>query len=382
MAGIYIHIPFCKSRCVYCDFFSTTTLPMRHRYVRALCREMELRGDYLPQGERISTIYLGGGTPSLLREEDLGEIFLYINKVYGERLLSFEEMEVTLEANPDDLTPEYIAMLRRFPVNRISMGVQTFHDERLKLLNRRHTAEQAIRAVAECRKAGITNLSIDLIYGLPGETTEEWQADLDCAMALNPPHLSAYHLTYEEGTALYRMLQSHRVEEISEETSTQFFRMLRETLLSNGYEHYEISNFAKPGMRARHNSSYWDATPYMGLGAAAHSYDGNSRQWNPRNLTEYVEGIETGCPRFERETLSEQERYDDYIITSLRTCEGISLTHLAREWGEKMKQYCLNCAQVHIRAGHLTVTEDRLRLTPEGIFLSDGIMTDLLSDEV
>lgn len=355
---------------------------MRHRYVRALCREMELRADYLPVQERIETIYLGGGTPSLLQEEDLREIFLYINKVYGGRLIPFEEMEITLEANPDDLTPEYISMLRQFPVNRISMGVQTFHNERLKLLNRRHTADQAVRAVAECRKAGITNLSIDLIYGLPGETPEEWLSDLQQAMALNPPHLSAYHLTYEEGTTLYRMLQLHQVTEVSEEASTQFFRMLREMLLSHGYEHYEISNFAQPGMRARHNSSYWNATPYIGIGAAAHSYDGSSRQWNPRNLTEYIERVETGNLPFERETLTPQERYDDYIITALRTCEGISLPHLAREWGEETKQYCLRCAQVHIKAGHLAVTKERLHLTPEGIFLSDGIMTDLLSDEV
>lgn len=353
---------------------------MRRRYVRALCREMELRADYLPRGERIGTIYLGGGTPSLLEEQDLREIFLYINKVYGSRLMPFGEMEITLEANPDDLTPEYIAMLRQFPVNRISMGVQTFHNDRLKLLNRRHTAEQAVRAVAECRKAGIENLSIDLIYGLPGETAEEWQADLEQAMALRPPHLSAYHLTYEEGTALYRMLEQQQVAEVSEDASTEFFRMLRETLLTHGYEHYEISNFAQPGMRARHNSSYWNATPYIGLGAAAHSYDGSSRQWNPRSLTEYIEGIEQETPRFERETLSAGERYDDYIITALRTCEGISLSHLVREWGEEMRTYCLRCAQPHLKAEHLAVTGDRLHLTPEGIFLSDGIMTDLLTD--
>jgi oxygen-independent coproporphyrinogen-3 oxidase len=348
--------------------------------VRALCREMELRAEYLPQGERIRTVYLGGGTPSLLQEEDLRELFLYINKVYGERLMPWEEMEITLEANPDDLTQEYISMLRNFPINRISMGVQTFHDRRLQLLNRRHTAEQAVRAVAECRRAGITNLSIDLIYGLPEETPEEWQEDLNRAMELQPPHLSAYHLTYEEGTVLYRMREAHRVTEVSEETSTRFFRMLRDTLLAHGYEHYEISNFALPGMRARHNSSYWDATPYLGLGAAAHSYDGVSRQWNPRSLTEYVEGIKQGAPVFERETLSPTERYDDYIITALRTCEGISLPHIAQVWGEEMRTYCLRCAQRHLRAGHLAVTGERLHLTPEGIFLSDGIMTDLLSE--
>ena len=243
MAGIYIHIPFCKTRCIYCDFYSTTRSELKQRYIGALCRELEARKEYL-KGEPVETIYLGGGTPSQLAEEDFRQVFETIEKVYGLEVAG----EITLEANPDDLTDKYVAMLRTLPFNRLSMGIQTFDDATLRLLNRRHNASQAIEAVERCRRAGFRNISIDLIYGLPGETDQRWKCDLQQAVGLHVEHISAYHLTYEKGTRIYEMLQAHRIREVDEESSVRFFSTLIDTLGNAGYEHYEISNFCKPGM--------------------------------------------------------------------------------------------------------------------------------------
>ena len=243
MAGIYIHIPFCKTRCIYCDFYSTTRSELKSQYIRALCRELTERKEYL-KGEAVETIYFGGGTPSQLSEEDFKEVFKTIEQVYGMR----EATEITLEANPDDLTEEYIGMLHTLPFNRISMGIQTFDDATLQLLNRRHNATQAIEAVKHCRQAGFQNISIDLIYGLPGETEQRWAQDLQQAVSLDVEHISAYHLIYEEGTPLYKMLQQHSVSQVDEDSSLNFFSTLIDTLSAAGYEHYEISNFCKPGM--------------------------------------------------------------------------------------------------------------------------------------
>lgn len=236
MAGIYIHIPFCKTRCIYCDFYSTTRSELKSRYIHALCKELQMRKEYL-RGEPVETIYFGGGTPSQLAEEDFREVFETIRKYYGMEHCR----EITLEANPDDLTEAYAAMLQNLPFNRISMGIQTFDDSTLKLLNRRHNAAQAVNAVKHCRHAGFNNISIDLIYGLPGETDERWKRDLQQAVSLNVEHISAYHLTYEEGTRIYELLQAHRIREVDEESSVRFFSTLIDTLGSAGYEHYEIS---------------------------------------------------------------------------------------------------------------------------------------------
>lgn len=264
MAGIYIHIPFCKTRCIYCDFYSTTRSELKSQYIRALCRELTERKEYL-KGEAVETIYFGGGTPSQLSEEDFKEVFKTIEQVYGTR----KATEVTLEANPDDLTEEYTQMLRTLPFNRISMGIQTFDDATLRLLNRRHNAAQAIEAVQRCRQAGFQNISIDLIYGLPGENDQRWAQDLQQAVSLNVEHISAYHLIYEEGTPLYKMLQQHSVSQVDEDSSLNFFSTLIDTLSAAGYEHYEISNFCKPEMYSRHNTSYWQGIPYLGCGPSA-----------------------------------------------------------------------------------------------------------------
>lgn len=373
MAGIYIHIPFCKRRCIYCDFFSTTQSEKKTAYVHALCRELEMRKDY-PEGEEIETVYLGGGTPSQLSEEELKEIFTTLSNIYKVR----EDAEITLEANPDDLTPEYVAMLRRLPVNRISMGIQTFQEETLKLLHRRHTARQAIEAYRRCREAGFRNISIDLMYGLPGETLDTWKQDLQQAIDLHPEHISAYHLIYEEGTTLWKLREQHQVEEADEDLSVTLFGTLIDTLTQAGYQHYEISNFCLPGLHSRHNSSYWTGKKYLGCGPSAHSFNGTSRQWNVASLDAYLEGITSGRLDFEIEELDIYTRYNDFVITGIRTCWGMPLSHLRSIYGEELYRYCLRMAKPHLEQGLLEIQDDTLKLTRKGIFVSDGIMSDLL----
>ena len=373
MAGIYIHIPFCKRRCIYCDFFSTTQSEKKPTYIHALCQELEMRKNYL-EGEEIETIYLGGGTPSQLTEKELNEIFTSLYNIYKVK----EDAEITLEANPDDLTPEYVSMLRRLPINRISMGIQTFQEETLKLLHRRHTARQAIEAFQRCREAGFRNISIDLMYGLPGETLDTWKEDLQQAIALHPEHISAYHLIYEEGTALWKLREEHQVEEADEDLSVTLFKTLIDELKQAGYQHYEISNFCLPGLHSRHNSSYWTGKKYLGCGPSAHSYDGTSRQWNVSSLEKYIHAIHQGKPDFEIEELDLYTRYNDFVITSIRTSWGMSLSHLRMVYGEELYRYCLRMSKPHLSQGVLEIKEDTLKLTQEGIFISDGIMSDLL----
>ena len=373
MAGIYIHIPFCKRRCIYCDFFSTTQSEKKSAYVRAVCRELEMRKDYL-EGEDIETIYLGGGTPSQLLREELQEIFDYIYKVYPVR----EDAEITLEANPDDLTPEYVAMLRQLPINRISMGIQTFQEETLKLLHRRHTATQAIEAFRRCREVGFQNISIDLMYGLPGETLETWKEDLQQAIGLRPEHISAYHLIYEEDTVLWKLREQHQVEEADEDLSVSLFSTLIEQLSEAGYQHYEISNFCLPGLHSRHNSSYWTGKKYLGCGPSAHSFNGVSRQWNVASLDDYLKGVEGGQLDYEVEELDLYTRYNDFVLTSIRTCWGMPLSTLRSDFGEELYRYCLRMAKPHLDQGVLEKSEDVLKLTRKGIFVSDGIMSDLM----
>ena len=373
MAGIYIHIPFCKRRCIYCDFFSTIQSEKKPTYIHALCQELEIRKNYL-EGEEIETIYLGGGTPSQLTEKELNEIFTSLYNIYKVK----EDAEITLEANPDDLTPEYVSMLRRLPINRISMGIQTFQEETLKLLHRRHTARQAIEAFQRCREAGFRNISIDLMYGLPGETLDIWKEDLQQAIALHPEHISAYHLIYEEGTALWKLREEHQVEEADEDLSVTLFKTLIDELKQAGYQHYEISNFCLPELHSRHNSSYWTGKKYLGCGPSAHSFNGSSRQWNIASLDNYLKGIASGKPNYEIEELDLYTRYNDFVITSIRTCWGMSLSRLRSEYGEELYRYCLRMAKSHLEQGVLEIEEDTLRLTQEGIFISDGIMSDLL----
>ena len=370
MAGIYIHIPFCKSRCIYCGFYSTTAHRLKQRYVDAVCREIETHPFPLPEGMGINTIYLGGGTPSQLDASQLRQLFLYINNVYGLANAS----EVTMECNSDDVTEEFAMLLSQLPVNRVSMGVQTFDDQRLQFLHRRHTAQQIPIAVERLRKAGINNISIDLMYGFPNETLEEWHQDINTALQLDVEHLSAYALMYEEDTPLYRLLEAGQVSECDEELSRQMYFLLKDLLAEAGYEHYEISNFARPGFRSRHNANYWNATPYIGLGAAAHSFDGQSRQWNVDDVRRYIEGVERGELPFEREVLDDSTRYNERVMTALRTCEGLTLQLLS----DTQRDFCLKAADKYITDGLLIHEKGHLRLTRRGLFVSDMIMAELM----
>ena len=373
MAGIYLHVPFCKRRCIYCDFFSTTQSERKTAYIHAVCSELEMRKEYLG-GETIETIYWGGGTPSQLDKEDFETIFYYLHKNYS----ISSHPEITLEANPDDLTEEYTAMLQQLPFNRISMGIQTFDAPTLKLLNRRHNAAQAIAAIHRLRQAGFRNISIDLIYGLPDETDQRWERDLQQAVGLDVEHISAYHLTYEKGTRIYEMLQSHRISEVDEESSVRFFSALMDTLGAAGYEHYEISNFCKPGMYSRHNTAYWKGIPYLGCGPSAHSFNAETREWNTASLEGYIKSIEEGHRSSETEILDKVTRYNEYIMTSLRTMWGISLTYTEEAFGTELCQYCTKMAAPYLQSHKLEMQADRLRLTREGIFVSDGIISDLM----
>lgn len=385
MAGIYIHIPFCKQRCIYCDFYSTTSQEKENRYIEAVCTELELRKQSLP--DPVHTIYIGGGTPSLLNPVSVKQLKDCIDRNY--RVMP--DLEFTVEANPDDISPEWLEAMSRTGVNRISMGVQTFHDGHLKLLRRRHNSERAIQAVHLCQEHGFRNISIDLIYGLPEQTLEEWKADVAQAIALNVQHLSAYALIYEENTALWRMREQNKVQEADEELSLSMFEYLITELKNNGFEHYEISNFGLPGFHSRHNSSYWNDTPYLGCGASAHSFIGMERMYNTANIDHYIKDImrcrEENLPYNEVchcEVLDRYEHYNDRIITGLRTAAGLDLEKLEQDFGTELKNYCLKMAAPHLKENTLQITEKNghpqgvLKLSHRGLFLSDGIMSDLL----
>lgn len=334
---------------------------MRQRYVDAVCREIRERmsGD-------ISTIYIGGGTPSQLSIAQLQQIAAMLPKAE----------EFTIEVNPDDVTEEFAAALPAMGINRVSMGAQSFCNKRLKTIGRRHTAEQVAKAVEILRKTGIDNISIDLMYGFPGENISEWQYDIDEALRLKPNHLSAYCLMIEEGTVMYeQMKKGEERSEKGEELEREMYYMLIDRLKAAGYEHYELSNFALPGYRSRHNSSYWNDTPYIGIGAAAHGYDGKHRRWNVSNLEEYINGIENDTPVFEQETLDDNTRYNDRITVALRTREGLDIGTLQPHY----RDYLQRNAQKYITDGLLTVEDNHLRLSRRGLFVSDMIMADLMS---
>lgn len=368
-AGLYVHIPFCASRCVYCGFYSTTSLSLRQRYVDALCREMRM----LTFKPKISTIYLGGGTPSQLTHEELNRLFTYIYNVYDVAL----DAEVTMECNPDDI---HAGMFNGLPVSRVSMGAQTFSDARLRFLRRRHTAKEVDRAVDTLRHDGIGNISIDLMFGFPDETLDDWKRDVAHAISLRPEHVSAYGLMFEEGTPLYRMLDEGKVKEIDEELSLRMYSELVDTLGAAGYEHYEISNFARfdgervSKWRSRHNSSYWHDIPYIGIGAGAHSYYQATRHWNPDNIIMYMDAIEHGRLPYEEEKIDSDTHYDDIVMTALRTREGICLDRL----DSSHRAFLLANAKAFVDSGLLALENGHLRLTREGINVSNRIMSDLM----
>ncbi len=372
MTGLYIHIPFCASRCVYCGFYSTTLPALRDAYVDALCQELTLRAEELPADEAITTIYLGGGTPSQLTTDQLDRLFSYIYNVYRP-----QPVEVTMECNPDDVIPAFADWNSQSPIDRISMGAQTFSDDRLRLLRRRHTAAEVRRATTLLRQAGIRNISIDLMFGFPGETLADWEQDIDEALRLGVEHISAYSLMYEEGTTLHRWLSEGRIQEIDDDLSLRMYDCLVDRLTAAGYRHYEISNFALPQRESRHNSSYWRDVPYMGLGASAHSFDGRQRSWNVADIEAYIAAIGRGERPCTVEALDLDTHYEDVVLTSLRTAEGIDLGKIQRDFGSQRLDFLLAAADQDLRQGYLVLEDDHLRLTRRGIYLSDGITARL-----
>lgn len=375
MAGIYLHIPFCKQACHYCNFHFSTSLHYKPELVAALQEEARLAAEKFPfpAGEAVHTIYFGGGTPSLLT---LSELTQLLNAVRGHFNVD-PDAEITLEVNPDDISEERLKEWRGAGINRLSIGVQSFFEEELRWMNRAHTAKQALGQVKKAREY-FNNITIDLIYGGPGLSDEQWHQDLEQAKALNIPHLSCYALTVEPQTPLNKMIRTGKVPDVDPDKQSRHFLYLMQWAKENGYEHYEISNFARPGYRSRHNSAYWQGKSYIGLGPSAHSFDGKSRWWNIANNQAYIRSLQQGIIPFEKEELTGVQQLNERIMIALRTADGLDLFNIPSL--EKTK--LLKAAQRHIDAGHLVAQDNNLRLTDEGRLLADGIAADLFFEEI
>lgn len=373
MSMLYIHVPFCESRCIYCDFYSTTCRSEEDRYIRAAIREMQTRAGEL-NNVPLRTVYIGGGTPSVLKPQSLQHIFAAIEKTFDISACS----EITLEVNPDDITPAYIKELRKTPVTRISMGVQSLDDGILKFLRRRHDAAEAEKAYTMLRQAGYNNISIDLIYSIPGQSMETWSATLEKALAMRPEHISAYDLSYEDGTPLTQLLEQERVEACGEDDTVAMYALLNKKLEAAGYARYEISNFAREGYHSRHNSGYWRGEPYLGIGASAHSFDGgNVRRANVADLQIYIAEIEAGRCAYRSETLTPGQQYDETIYIRLRTADGIDTEEIRRRFGDGCYRHMMKNARPYIERGVLVRDGTRLRLGESGIMLCDAVCRTL-----
>ena len=373
MAGIYIHIPFCQKRCTYCDFYTEVAPQFIPELVDSVVKELALRKNYL-NNEPIKTIYFGGGTPSILKNEQFQKIFHAIESIYQIE----SGAEITFEANPDDLTPEFLSSIRNLPFNRISIGIQSFNDDDLKRINRRHTSHQAIAAVQNVKKAGFENISIDLIYGLPFQTLAGWKKQLDIAFSLDIQHLSAYGLTYEEGTVLWKQRENGELETVDDETMNEMYLLLVESSKENGFEAYEISNFAHMGFRSKHNTSYWKQEPYIGVGPSAHSYNLSSRQWNVASIPNYIKAIKNNTSFFESEELSLYNRYNDYVMVSLRTSDGLEIKKMEEYFGSELADYCLKNIKPFIDEKKISYLNGKLILTPLGVLISNQILVELM----
>ncbi len=373
MAGLYIHIPFCKQRCTYCDFHTIIAPKQMPELVQSLIQEMHLRKNYL-KNEVLETIYFGGGTPSLLTPTMFKQIFSSIYELFTVA----ENAEITFEANPDDISPAYLKDISTLPFNRISMGIQSFDDVDLKTVNRRHTAQQAKDAVKITQKSGFDNISIDLIYGLPNQTLASWQQQIEQAFSLDVQHISVYGLTFEKGTKLWRQRENAELEAVDDDTMNEMYDLLLKTMEENGFEAYEISNFAKLGFRSRHNSAYWKLNPYLGIGPSAHSYDGDSRQWNVSSNTKYIRAIRDNKDYFEKEILTTNDNYNDYVMISLRTREGADLNFIESNYGIYYLKNCLQNADKYILNGLLLIDGNYLKFSKKGIQLSNIVISDLM----
>jgi oxygen-independent coproporphyrinogen-3 oxidase len=372
MAGIYIHIPFCRQKCHYCNFFSVASSRNKTEFIDALLKEISIRKEYVGE-EEAGTIYLGGGTPSLLPVADLNRIFEALHQNF--RISG--DAEITLEANPDDISPDWARELHGTPINRLSIGIQSFFDEDLTYLNRVHSAGQALAAIETVQDAGYENLTVDLIYGTPGLTMEKWRKNLDTFFSLSIPHLSAYALTVEPHTALHHLIEKKKMLTPDEMESVEHFRLLQRMAREHSFVHYEISNFSLPGRYSRHNSIYWLGGNYLGLGPSAHSFNGRSRQWNVSGLKEYI--LQAGYPEriAEVEYLTADQRYNEYVMTSLRTMWGCDPLHILNSFGEERRDYFLKEAEQFAARKWLVIENGAFFLTDEGKLFADGIASSL-----
>lgn len=372
MAGIYLHIPFCKQACNYCDFHFSTSLKMKASFVDALLTEIELRKSVFDQ-QTINSIYFGGGTPSLLSEEDLTRIFETLFTSFRVSSLA----EITLEANPDDLSPDKIKVLKNTPINRLSIGIQSFRDEDLRFMKRAHNAKEALSSIKSCKQAGFTNLSVDLIYGTPGMDTSAWLENLNIAFDLDIPHISSYALTVEPNTELHHQILHQKVSNLDENQSAAQFELLTSQMKRNGYEQYEISNFCKPGAYSKHNSSYWKKDMYLGLGPSAHSFYDNKRLWNVSNNTKYVKSLAQNLLPLQEEVLSLEDRYNEYVMTSLRTKWGCSIAEIETNFSSELAAYFRNEIELYVSTQNVLVKNEVYYLSEKGKLLADKIASDL-----
>jgi oxygen-independent coproporphyrinogen-3 oxidase len=373
MAGIYIHIPFCRKKCHYCDFYRTTSLCQTHEYLEALLREIGECSDYL-NDEPVGTIYFGGGTPSVLSP---GELNLILEKLNGHFPID-KEVEITIEANPDDLSISYLSQLKESGINRISIGIQSLTDRDLRLMNRRHSAAGALQAVEDTFRAGFSDISIDLIFGIPGQTRKEWRDTLNLSVQFPINHISAYHLTYHDGTQFIKWLKTGKIKELPEEESITLFEELFSITSAAGFEQYEISNFAKNQAYSKHNTGYWQGKKYLGLGPSAHSFNGSTRQWNISILETYIKGKLSGKSVCSTEVLSEKDKLNDYIITGIRTKWGVSIDYIREIYGDHLADRVISTAILYEIRSLVNINQGVITLTHGGILVSDQITRELL----
>ena len=372
MAGIYIHIPFCKSKCAYCNFFSIASESKINDYVEALKKEIVLRKNYLG-GETVKTIYFGGGTPSLLSVKNIEEILELLNKYYE----IIPNPEITLEINPDTIDREKMSSLKKIGVNRMSVGIQSFDDEDLRYLGRRHDSRHAMQVLEDLKQTDFEKITLDLIYGMPTLTEEKWNKNLDIFFSTGITHLSAYALTVEPKTILGQRIEKGELQSVSEEETIRHYNILVERTKENGFEHYEISNFAKEGFRSQHNSIYWRDEKYLGLGPSAHSYDGKSRQWNISNLTKYIQLVGDAELFYEKEILSTEDKFNEYVMTSLRTSWGCDIEKIERDYGKSYAHHFLKNIKKYLENGEMLKENNTYFLSEEGKLFADGIAADL-----
>ncbi|MBN2348297.1 MAG: radical SAM family heme chaperone HemW [Bacteroidales bacterium] len=374
MAGIYIHIPFCRKLCYYCDFFFTVSMKNKDALVEALLIETDHKRSYLNNTE-FETLYFGGGTPSVLNIDEINKIFTAINKNFN----IAKNAEITFEANPDDLSEQYLRNLKNLsPINRLSIGIQSFKNNHLKLMNRRHTAEEAEQSVMRAQQAGFDNINIDLIYGIPGMNSKDWEFNLSRASHLNIQHISAYHLTYEPKTVFSNFIKKGKIKPVSEKQSLNQFQTLLDWASANNFAHYEISNFGRERFFSKHNLNYWNQGSYIGIGPSAHSYDGSSRQWNVSNITNYIKSMQSGEIYFEKEELSTDTKYNEYLLTSLRTMWGVTLEHIEKEFGVNYKNNFLRYSEKFILNNEIRKEGKIYTITQKGKLISDFIISELM----